>query len=65
MSDTFFKSFSKTVYNFVLDEMKIEGLAHPETYETAARIGANLRDKLVDLGQVDDLKPIPMLNKEK
>lgn len=65
MSDVELKSISKTMYNFVLDAMEIESLAHPETYETAARVGERLRGKLTDLGQIDNLEPIPHLPPKK
>ncbi|GHU45522.1 hypothetical protein FACS1894120_0460 [Clostridia bacterium] len=56
------KAFSKTCYNFLLNALEIEKLTHPEHYESAARVGERLRHDIKDLGQLEDLEPIPTLD---
>lgn len=55
------KSIAEMQNNFLIEVLENERMIHPETYETATRIGEKLRDNFMALGQIDNLKPIPHL----
>ena len=63
MSDTDIerKAIAETMHLFLLEVLEYERLAHPETYEAAARVGEKLRKNFKALGQTNDLEPIPPL----
>ncbi|GHU47473.1 hypothetical protein FACS1894120_5520 [Clostridia bacterium] len=56
------KSVAETQYNFLLEVLEVERAVHPETYDTAVRVGEKIRNNLISYGQLDNLKPIPPLD---
>lgn len=55
------KAIAETNYNFLLEVLENERVAHPETYEAVARAGEKLRKNYKAFGQIDDMEPIPHL----
>lgn len=56
------KGFNRVMYNSLLQQLELEKVLHPATYETALRVAERMRKNFVDYAGEDSFEPLPKLD---
>ena len=59
MEEHDFRLVGSLLHQVLLGILEVEKLSHPESYDTAARVGEEMRKTFVNFSGCENLEPIP------